>query len=142
VYAAAGMWDNAAKVIKIMKDKGIKTQPGCSWIEVRKQVNFFRVGDRSHPQTEQIYATLENLTRQMKQFGYVPELDLVFHDMEKEQKEHILSLHSEKLAIAFGLISTPPGALLRIIKNLRVCIDCHNAIKIISKIVDREIIVR
>eukprot|EP01018_Ginkgo_biloba_P016413 Gb_16508 [translate_table: standard] len=142
VYAAAGMWDGAAKVIKTMKNKGIKMEPGCSWIEVKKKVHVFRAGDRSHPQTEQIFATIEKLARQMKEVGYVPEANLVFHDMEEKQKELILSRHSERLAIAFGLISTPSGALIRIIKNLRVCIDCHNAIKFISKIVDREIVVR
>jgi hypothetical protein len=54
----------------------------------------------------------------------------------------MLSRHSEKLAIAFGLISTPEGTTLRIMKNLRVCNDCHTAIKFISKVADREIILR
>ncbi|XP_057821646.2 pentatricopeptide repeat-containing protein At3g12770 [Cryptomeria japonica] len=142
VYAAAGMDTDAAKVIKVMKDRGIKMEPGCSWIEVGKDVHRFLVGDKFHPQTEQIHATWIKLEKQMKEAGYVSETNLTFNEMGEEHREPISCLHSEKLAITFGLISTPPGSSIRIFKNLRVCLDCHIATKIISKIVDREIIVR
>jgi pentatricopeptide repeat protein len=142
IYAAAGRWDDVAKVRKMMKDKGVKKDPGCSWIEVRDKVHAFVVGDRSHPKTEKIYAKLESLIKQIVEVGYVPNTNIVLHDVEEEQKKHSLSHHSEKLAISFGLISTPPGKPIRIIKNLRVCGDCHSAMKFISKIVEREIVVR
>jgi pentatricopeptide repeat protein len=142
IYAAAGRWDDVAKVRKIMKDRGVQKQPGCSWIEVKNKVHTFMVEDKSHPQTEEIYSTLEELARQMEAAGYVPDTNFVLHDVEMEQKEHSLYHHSEKLAIAFGLISTLPGLPVRIIKNLRVCGDCHTATKFISKIVEREIIIR
>ncbi|CAK7356631.1 unnamed protein product [Dovyalis caffra] len=80
--------------------------------------------------------------REMKTGGYVPDTRYVLHDIDQEAKEQALLYHSERLAIAYGLISTPPRIPLRIIKNLRVCGDCHNAIKIMSKIVGRELIVR
>jgi hypothetical protein len=102
----------------------------------------FLAEDASHPQALEIYATLDRLYAQMKKEGYVPDTNFVLHDVDDEQKEHVLSNHSEKLAIAFGLISTPPTTTIRIIKNLRVCGDCHTAIKFISKIVEREIVVR
>ncbi|KAJ0011430.1 hypothetical protein Pint_34420 [Pistacia integerrima] len=79
---------------------------------------------------------------QMKEAGYVPDTRYVLHDIDQEAKEQALLYHSERLAIAYGLISTPARTPLRIIKNLRVCGDCHNAIKIMSKIVGRELIVR
>ncbi|KAH9314353.1 hypothetical protein KI387_022980 [Taxus chinensis] len=142
IYAAAGRWDDLDKVRKIMKDKCIKKKPGCSWIEVNKQVHAFLVGDISHPQTEKIYAKLEELSKEMKSAGYVPDTRFVLKDVEEEYKEQTLCHHSEKLAIAFGLIHTSPGTTIRIIKNLRVCGDCHSAIKFISKIVVREIVVR
>eukprot|EP01018_Ginkgo_biloba_P002100 Gb_06087 [translate_table: standard] len=107
-----------------------------------EKVYAFLVGDRSHPQTEEIYAKLEALSRQMKTEGYVPDTKFVFNDVEEDQKEQILYHHSEKLAIAFGLINTSPKTTIRVIKNLRVCGDCHSAIKFISKIVAREIVVR
>eukprot|EP01018_Ginkgo_biloba_P008632 Gb_28758 [translate_table: standard] len=142
IYAAASRWDDVEKVRKMMKEKRVKKVPGCSWIEVNNKVYAFLTGDRSHPQTQKIYAKLETLSRQMKSAGYVPDTDFVLRDVEDEQKEHILCHHSEKLAIAFGLISISPGTPVRIVKNLRVCGDCHSAIKFISKIVQREIIVR
>ncbi|CBI25078.3 unnamed protein product, partial [Vitis vinifera] len=66
----------------------------------------------------------------------------VLQDVEEDEKEHILTSHSERLAIAFGIISTPPKSAIRIFKNLRVCGDCHNATKFISRITEREIVVR
>eukprot|EP01018_Ginkgo_biloba_P000568 Gb_34520 [translate_table: standard] len=142
IYSAAGRWDDAAKVRKVMKERGVTKRPGFSWIEVNNRVHTFFVGDRSNPEAEEIYATLERLSGQMKAAGYVPDTNFVLHDVEEEYKEHLLCYHSEKLAIAFGLIRTPPGTPIRIFKNLRVCGDCHTAIKFISNIVGREIVVR
>ncbi|XP_057868278.2 pentatricopeptide repeat-containing protein At5g48910 isoform X2 [Cryptomeria japonica] len=142
IYAAAGRWDDLDKVRKLMKDRCIKKKPGCSWIEVNKKVHAFLVGDISHPQTEEIYAKVEELSKEIKAAGYVPNTRFVLKDVEEEYKEQTLFHHSEKLAIAFGLIHTSPGTTIRIIKNLRVCGDCHTAIKFISKIVAREIVVR
>eukprot|EP01018_Ginkgo_biloba_P036026 Gb_36260 [translate_table: standard] len=63
-------------------------------------------------------------------------------DVEEEKKEHALWHHSEKLAIAFRLINTSHGTLIRIMKNLCMCGDCHTAIKCISNTEGREIFVR
>ncbi|WOL20554.1 hypothetical protein Cni_G29359 [Canna indica] len=78
----------------------------------------------------------------VKEQVYVPDTRYVLHDIDQEAKEQALLYHSERLAIAYGLISTPARTPLRIIKNLRICGDCHNAIKIMSRIVGRELIVR
>eukprot|EP01018_Ginkgo_biloba_P003629 Gb_16327 [translate_table: standard] len=142
IYAAAGKWNEVAKVRAMMNARGVKKTPGCSLIEVNKTIHEFLVGDRSHPQSEIIYEMLKTLTGQLEAAGYVPDTNFVLHDVEEEMKEHMLYSHSEKLAIAFGLINTSAGTPIRITKNLRVCGDCHNASKFISKIVKREIIVR
>eukprot|EP01018_Ginkgo_biloba_P026788 Gb_37509 [translate_table: standard] len=142
IFAAAGMWNDVATVRTMMKDRGFKKAPGCSLIEVNNRAHVFLVGDKSHPQCEKIYATLEMLIGQMKEAGYLPNTNFALHNGEEEMKEHMLYSHSEKLAIAFGLINTSPGNPIRIMKNLRVCADCHSASKLISKIVKREIIVR
>lgn len=142
IYAVAGRWDNMEKVRLLMKDRGLKKTPGCSVIELNNRVHAFLIGDTSHPQSEQIYATLQTLTGQMEDLGYIPNTNFVLHDVEEELKEHMLFSHSEKLAIAFGLINTCPGTTIRITKNLRVCGDCHNATKFICRIVKREIVVR
>eukprot|EP01018_Ginkgo_biloba_P002684 Gb_08253 [translate_table: standard] len=142
IHAAVGRWDDAIKVRKTMADSGLKKEPGVSWIEVKNTVHPFFAGDKSHSQTDEIYASLEELTRKMKEVGYVPDTNFVLHDIEQEHKEYSLYHHSEKVAIAFGIISTPQGTPIRIIKNLRVCGNCHIAIKYISRIVGREIVVR
>ncbi|GAU18294.1 hypothetical protein TSUD_201820 [Trifolium subterraneum] len=89
-----------------------------------------------------IYAKLEKLTGKMREMGYQSETVPALHDVEEEEKELAFNVHSEKLAIAFGLITTEPGTDIRIIKNLRVCLDCHTATKLISKITERVIVVR
>uniref|UniRef100_A0A803N7R2 DYW domain-containing protein n=1 Tax=Chenopodium quinoa TaxID=63459 RepID=A0A803N7R2_CHEQI len=89
-----------------------------------------------------LYKDDEKYKAALKEQGYVPDTRYVLHDIDQEAKEQALLYHSERLAIAYGLISTPPRTPLRIIKNLRICGDCHNAIKIMSKIVGRELIVR
>lgn len=142
IYAAAGMWDEALKIRKLKKEKGLKKQRGRSSIEVDNIVHEFAAGDESHPLKEKIYAELQRLNREMEVLGYVPDTKVVLHDLDEEDKTHMLNLHSEKLAIVFGLISTNSGTTLRVVKNLRICPDCHSATKYISKITGREIIVR
>ncbi|XP_049931823.1 pentatricopeptide repeat-containing protein At4g37170 [Nymphaea colorata] len=142
IYAAAGMWNEVLEIRKMMDSRGAVKKPGSSWIEVKRRVHVFLVGDRSHPRTEEIYRELDELSTRMKEEGYVPDTNFVLHDVEEEQKEQNLSYHSEKLAVAFGIIATPPGASIKVIKNLRICGDCHTAIKFISKITERQIVVR
>eukprot|EP01018_Ginkgo_biloba_P026615 Gb_19040 [translate_table: standard] len=82
VYAAAGRWDGVTKVRTMMKDRGLKKRPGFSWIEVKNRVHAFLVADRSHPQSEKIYAMLESLAGQMKEAGYMPDTRFVLQDVE------------------------------------------------------------
>ncbi|KAJ3670106.1 hypothetical protein LUZ60_010430 [Juncus effusus] len=91
---------------------------------------------------KETYEKVRELHDQIRAIGYVPDTKYVFHDIDEKSKEQALMYHSERLAIAFGLISTSTGTTLRIMKNLRICGDCHNAVKFISKVVGREIIVR
>ena len=78
---------------------------------------------RSHPQSQEMYAYLQELTARMKQLGYVPLVEFVLHDVEDETREAASSCHSERLAIAFGLMKLKPGSPIQITKNLRVCGD-------------------
>ncbi|KAE8708876.1 MAC/Perforin domain-containing protein [Hibiscus syriacus] len=96
IYASVGMWDNVAKMRKLMKDCNVKKEPEISSIEVKDKIHTFIAGDRSH-------------------------FDI--HDVDRGEKEKLLYHHSEKLAVAFGLITTPAGAPIRVKKNLRVCVD-------------------
>ena len=142
IYANAGLWAKEAKVRKAMENRGIVKKPGKSWIEIKRQVHVFLVGDTSHPKICDIHAFLGEISKKMKEEGYVPDTNFVLHDVEEEQKEQNLFYHSEKLAVAFGIISTPPGTPIKVYKNLRTCVDCHTAMKYMSKIVQRKIILR
>lgn len=142
MYAKAGKWEGVARLRKLMIDKGIKKSIACSWIEVKNKIHAFLSGDTSHPNSDAIYAELKRLGGLMTEAGYVPGTGSVFHDVEEDEKANMVCCHSERLAIAFGLISTQPGTRLLITKNLRVCEDCHIAIKFISKITEREVTVR
>lgn len=108
-------------------------------LEGKNRVNEYR---STNPYDENAHEESEGLNGQMRAAGYVPDTRYVLHDIDQKAKEQALLYHSERLAIAYGLISTPARTTLRIIKNLRICGDCHNAIKIMSKIVGRELIVR
>lgn len=144
MYASIGKWDDVATVRKLMRDRRVKKKPGCSWIEVNKEIHVFIAEDSSHPMIREIYGFLEEMYRKMKVAGYVPDVRwaLVRDDAKEGEKEMRVGHHSEKLAIAFGLISTKDGVPILVMKNLRICGDCHNAIKFISAIVGREITVR
>ncbi|CAL9038349.1 unnamed protein product [Musa banksii] len=142
IYAASGQWGRSMEVRKNMKSMGVRKEPGCSWIEVGDDVHRFTVGDSAHPQSTQIHSFLETLWTRMKKEGYVPDTSCVLHDVEEKEKEVLLRGHSEKLAIAFGILNTPPGSTIRVAKNLRVCNDCHEATKFIARLVGRQIILR
>ncbi|KAJ6827978.1 putative pentatricopeptide repeat-containing protein [Iris pallida] len=142
IYANNGRWDDSAKLRLVMKEKGIQKTPGSSWVELNGEVHEFHVGDKSHPMSKQIYLKLDELGKQLKEKGYMPTTEVVLFDIEEEEKEHSLGHHSEKLAIAFALVSTVPEDAIRVVKNLRVCNDCHTVIKLISEITQREIVVR
>ncbi|KAF3955727.1 hypothetical protein CMV_019083 [Castanea mollissima] len=142
IYAAAGNWDGVARVRTLMKDSGVQKEPGCSSIEVNNKVHEFLAGDKKHPNSKEIYMMLEEINGWLKAHGYTPQTEIVLHDLGERQKEQSLEVHSEKLAMAFGLISTQPGTTIKIVKNLRVCLDCHDVTKLISKITGRKIVMR
>ncbi|CAK7345900.1 unnamed protein product [Dovyalis caffra] len=142
IYANAGKWEGVDTVRSLARGRGLRKTPGWSSVVTNNKVDVFYTGNRTHPNREEIYRELRDLTAKMKTMGYVPDFSFVLQDVEEDEKEHILMSHSERLAIAYGIISTPPKSPIRIFKNLRVCGDCHTVTKFISVITEREIIVR
>ncbi|XP_023546177.1 pentatricopeptide repeat-containing protein At5g40410, mitochondrial isoform X2 [Cucurbita pepo subsp. pepo] len=142
MYAAARSWKDAAKVRALLKERGLKRTPGWSSIEYGNKIHQFFVGDRSHPETEKIYSKLEELLGKIRKTGYSSKTEYVLQDVEEEIKEDMINKHSEKLAIAFGLLVSKEGDPLIITKNLRICGDCHSTAKLISLIEKRTIIIR
>ncbi|XP_031112136.1 pentatricopeptide repeat-containing protein At3g62890-like [Ipomoea triloba] len=142
VYAKMGRWKDSRRVRGLMEAKGIKKVPGCSLVEVDGIVHEFYVGDKSRQDTRQIYMMLDEILSRIRMEGYVSNTKEVLLDLDEEGKELVLSRHSEKLAIAFAIMTTRPGVPIRIVKNIRICSDCHAAIKMISRVYAREITVR
>lgn len=142
IYSAERDYLQAATIRQVVKKRKLAKAPGCTLIEVGGTPHVFTSGDQLHPQSTAIYAMLEKLNGKMREAGFQTETVTALHDVEEEEKELMMKVHSEKLAIAFGLIATEPGTEIRIIKNLRVCLDCHTATKFISKVTGRVIVVR
>lgn len=142
IYAEAKMWDEVKQVKKLLEAKGLQKVSGCSMIEVKRKIYCLQSVDEINIQIEQVHALLLKLSTEMKQKGYVPDTRIVLYDLDEEEKERILLGHSEKLAVAFGLINNSKGEAIRISKNLRLCEDCHSFTKLISKYTNTEILVR
>ncbi|XP_078437246.1 tetratricopeptide repeat (TPR)-like superfamily protein [Wolffia australiana] len=142
IYAGAGLWPEVARVRKMMEAKALVKLPGRSWIEIGRHALLF-VAAEGNSQGDQLQTFVCKLAAEMKSsVGYVPETRAVIYDLREEEKERILLGHSEKLALAFGLINSGPGEVIRITKNLRLCEDCHSFTKFVSKFTKREILVR
>lgn len=144
VLASAGRLDEVREVRKLMKHRRVSKEGGKSWIELPGELHVFMAGDKTHGMSKEIYAKLVELREEILKLGYEPVVDETLPEVEKVVKREELWYHSEKLALGFALVSraAPPGKALRIVKNLRICRDCHMAFKYISMVVNREIIVR
>ncbi|KAJ6828628.1 pentatricopeptide repeat-containing protein, mitochondrial [Iris pallida] len=143
IYASAGRWSDVARARKAMRASGVRKEPACSWVEIENSVHMFVANDESHPQVKEINQMWEEIHGKIKEAGYVPDTNYVLLRVDDEQeRESKLQYHSEKLALAFALLNMPRGATIRIMKNIRMCGDCHCAIKLVSKVMEREIIVR
>ncbi|KAJ8772281.1 hypothetical protein K2173_027458 [Erythroxylum novogranatense] len=108
IYASVGRLSAAMRRRSEMKERGIKKMPGCSLIELEGQIYELAVA-KLHP-FKAIYNATEDMIRQIKAAGCVPNISDARFDAEED---------SEKLAIAFGLSKTPPGTTIRISKKLK-----------------------
>nr|GMD35852.1 pentatricopeptide repeat-containing protein At3g47530 [Ipomoea batatas] len=142
MYSSVADWEKVVNLRKLMKENGIHTTLACSTIEMKGEIHEFIADDVSHPRMTEIYEMLDEINRQLKIAGYVAEITSELHNTEVEEKRFTLSYHSEKLAIAFGVLSTPPGTTIRVAKDLRICIDCHNFAKILSGVYNRAVVIR
>nr|XP_043618614.1 pentatricopeptide repeat-containing protein At5g04780, mitochondrial [Erigeron canadensis] len=142
IYAANRQWDDVIQARKLLKETEVKKERGQSWIQIKDKVHAFMVGDGNHDRIGEIYSRLEDLLEEMRKLGYRCETQHDLHNVEDNQKEELLRHHSERLALVFGLMCLPSSVPIRIMKNLRICGDCHVFMKLASKITGREIVVR
>lgn len=142
IYAYHNRWDDVGRLRTWMKDRGIEKTPGCSSVEVNGALHEFIVGDKSHPQIDKVSSMLKEIEARVEEMGHVVDTSEVLLDIGEDEKKSALLLHSEKVALAFGLIGTEHPATIRIVKNLRVCNDCHSVMKLASIAFGREITLR
>ncbi|XP_022753356.1 pentatricopeptide repeat-containing protein At5g04780, mitochondrial [Durio zibethinus] len=142
IYAANKKWEEVAGARKLLKESVVRKERGKSWIAIKDKVHMFMVGEINHPRIVEIYSKLDNLVEEMMILGYKVEIEHELHDVDESRKQELLKHHSEKLALSFGLLCLPPSAPIRIMKNLRICGDCHSFMKHASCITQREILVR
>ncbi|XP_019443616.1 PREDICTED: pentatricopeptide repeat-containing protein At5g40410, mitochondrial-like isoform X2 [Lupinus angustifolius] len=137
-----GLWSDASKVRALMKAKNLNRNPGCSFIEHGNKIYRFVVDDYSHPDSDKINKKLEELMRKIQEAGFVSETESILHDVDEEVKTKMINKHSEKIALAYALLVTSADVPIVIVKNLRICRDCHNTAKFVSLIEKRVIIIR
>ncbi|KAL5808354.1 hypothetical protein ACOSQ3_029045 [Xanthoceras sorbifolium] len=69
IYADEGKWENVDKVRKEMRERGLRKEIGCSWIEIGGHMNCFMSKDEEHPHSDEVYEMLEGLAMEMKGAG-------------------------------------------------------------------------
>ncbi|XP_058199768.1 pentatricopeptide repeat-containing protein DOT4, chloroplastic [Rhododendron vialii] len=142
IYAEAEKWEEVKKLKERIGRRGLRKNPCCSWIEIKGKHHIFVAGDNSYPQAKTIDSLIKEWSTKMKAEGYFPKLRYALTKGEHMQKETPRCGHTERRAMAFGIMSFPPGKIIRITKNLRVCSECHEMAKYVSKKVGSEIVLR
>ncbi|KAJ4969134.1 hypothetical protein NE237_015835 [Protea cynaroides] len=140
IYAKAKRWDDVGAVRNMMKQRGITKERGWSRIEINREIHEFVTADKTHRMTDMIYWKLDQIVGELKLVGYAPDACSVLVDLDEEEKKEVILWHSEKLALCLGLISVAKGSCIHIVKNLRVCEDCHAFMKLVSKSFFSEIL--
>ncbi|KAJ4768004.1 Pentatricopeptide repeat-containing protein [Rhynchospora pubera] len=144
IYTEAEKWEEVKRLRERIGSRRLKKNLGCSWIETRGKVQVFVSGDNSHPQKEEIKKFVEDVVKRMKEEEqYAPNARYALMiNADDRLKEEALCGHSEKLAIAFGVLNSAYGRPIHVTKNLRICGDCHEFAKFVSKVTGREIVLR
>lgn len=142
LYSESARWHHSENTRLEMREKGMHKIPARSWTFHDNTVHSFFARDRSHPQSKDIYAGLDVLILECIKAGYEPDTAFVLHDVEEYQKRHFLMYHSAKLAAMYGLLMASPGQTVRVVKNIRMCGDCHSFLEYASAATRKEISVR
>lgn len=141
LYAMFDRWGDVERIKDLMSDIGVKNGQVWSWVEIDQIIHVFCAGE-NHPDEGEIYYELYHLVSEMKKLGYKPDVKCVYQNIDDSEKEKVLLSHTEKLAITYGLIKSRSITPIRVIKNSRICPDCHTAAKYMSLVKNREIFLR
>ncbi|KAM7254542.1 hypothetical protein ACFE04_003940 [Oxalis oulophora] len=142
IYKSSGMFEEANGVLDTLKRKGLRMVSPSSSIEINEQTHVFFSSDKYHPQTEEIYQKEDELMEEVSRLGHVDGKISFLPDVD-ENEQRIVKYHSERLAIAFGLINSAERRItLRIVQDHRMCEDCHEAVKLMATATKRKIVVK
>lgn len=139
LYAQAGRWDDVASSRVKMAGLGSGQVAGTSAVEVKGKLHRFVSNGVLN---REVCEMMHQMEWQLKFEGYKADLSEVLIPVGEEEKMERLKGHSQKAAVAFALVSTGEGSVVRIVRNVRMCSDCHTYTKMISVIYEREIVVR
>ncbi|CAF0912851.1 unnamed protein product [Adineta steineri] len=143
VYASIGDLEKASNIQKELQKLNAKKKIGRSWTVINGQISQFRAHDQSHPRSTEIYAEVKKISRELLQHGHQYDSSWITRPLNQDETiESVLCGHSEKLAIAWNFLENPNVKRIQVTNNLRVCGDCHRAIKLIAAIRKCEIIIR
>ncbi|KAJ1285965.1 hypothetical protein BS78_03G317700 [Paspalum vaginatum] len=104
IYTDTGRLDGVAKVRGMMRERGLKKEPGYSYVEHKGRVHLFMADDHSHPQARRIYELVTRLEQMVKENSGVRESEVAVAKgrMELVATQPLVGFHSEKLAVAFA----------------------------------------
>uniref|UniRef100_A0ACD5TJQ2 Uncharacterized protein n=1 Tax=Avena sativa TaxID=4498 RepID=A0ACD5TJQ2_AVESA len=138
IYANDGLWDSTESVRDAMTEQGLHVERQCSWFYLGTRVDSFEAGDLSHPAFENILSTWKDVASRMEQSGYAPQDNEPYCNVEVDP---LSCHHTERIAVCYGLISMCSHEPIRVLKNFRMCKECHSSIKFISRDKNRQILI-
>ncbi|CAN1159969.1 Pentatricopeptide repeat-containing protein At4g14050, mitochondrial [Linum perenne] len=91
IYVGAGMWERVSMVRKLITTLEVKKEPSYSCISIGKERQVFYSGEKFDPALKsEILQLLNELDKEMRRRGYVPDTNYVLMDMEEQEKERQL----------------------------------------------------
>lgn len=141
MYADARRWEDSERIRQLMKDKGLQKTVAGTMIEHNGKTYQFTNYDHSHPESNIIYYSLDIISRKISEDLYVHSISKFRPANIKRRRANSSTYHSVRVAICFGLLNTAIGHPILVRKNVRICEDCHTAVKNISTVTNREIVV-
>ncbi len=145
VYMAAGRADDMQRVLTVMSHRKLQKQDGISQLEVLSAVSGKYQPLKVSVDDQRFVDDRRWIDNLLKSAGYVQtDASLAESAPAVEAGEEDLSGcgHTEMLALAHALRVNPKDRPIRITKNVRVCLNCHEATKCVAKVTGRDIYVR
>ncbi|XP_047084194.1 pentatricopeptide repeat-containing protein At4g35130, chloroplastic-like [Lolium rigidum] len=140
MYADAGRWRDVERIKSLMTQKGLQRTDARSIVELHGVTCSFVNGDTTHPRSKTIHEVSDVLSRKIGETDD-PRNQCDPISLTSTRRTTVPNKHSVRLAVIFGLISSEAGTPVLVKKNVRICNDCHHALKLISKYSGRRIVV-